>query len=145
MKHFLPSEETTFSNSDDLGLNRPASLNCCSVGPLRIDGLIFDINGDISSRNGIGRHVVPLASDIVFILGAGASFHCGGPLMRDFLDRAFAIHYANPTGRYKDDFERVFSAVAALQQIHSKSELDLRNLESVFTTLELARVVRRFP
>ena len=66
----------------------------------------------------------------VFILGAGASFDAGGPLMTDFLDVAGDL-YRSDRSSFKD-FEPVFSAISALSAAHSKSILDLDNIESVF-------------
>jgi hypothetical protein len=68
-------------------------------------------------------------SEIVLILGAGASKHAGGPLMSDFLAKARAFHKNNQGYQYRDDFARVFAAIGKLQQVHSKSDLDLGNLE----------------
>ena len=65
-------------------------------------------------------------SKIVFILGAGA------PLMKDFLDRARdLVADKNIKGR-EEDFAKVFNAISSLQKVHSKSELDLINIESIF-------------
>jgi hypothetical protein len=43
------------------------------------------------------------------------------------------------------DFQRVFNAIRSLGAVHSKANLDTYNIETVFTTLELAQVLRRFP
>ena len=84
-------------------------------------------------------------SGVVFILGAGASCECGGPLMGNFLDRAQDLLWSGQVDKYKSDFDLVFKTISNLQAVHSKAELDLQNIESVFTSLELARVIRCLP
>lgn len=86
-------------------------------------------------------------TSVVFILGAGASAQCGAPLMGNFLDVARDLLLS---GKVKDkdkrkQFERVFYAIGKLQAVHSKAQLDLTNIESIFTVLELSRVIRSFP
>jgi hypothetical protein len=80
-------------------------------------------------------------SEIVFILGAGASKHAGAPLMAEFLDTARDLYAAGVPGISRSAFDRVFRAIADLQIVHSKSELDLINLESVFGAFEMARLI----
>jgi len=84
-------------------------------------------------------------SNVVFILGAGASRDCGAPLMFDFLDTASRLLSTGEVDAKKQDFERVFRAVSALQAVHSKSQLDLNNIESIFTALEIANVLGKLP
>jgi len=84
-------------------------------------------------------------SKVVFILGAGASKECGAPLMANFLDIAYNLHATNGSGDKAEDFENVFKAIGALQQVHSKSQLDLTNIESIFTALEIANVLGKLP
>lgn len=84
-------------------------------------------------------------SNVVFILGAGASKQCGAPLMADFLDVASDLLRSNSVSEKRNEFERVFSAIGALQSVHSKAQLDLNNIESIFTVLELGRVIQRVP
>lgn len=84
-------------------------------------------------------------SNVVFVLGAGCSKECGAPLMADFLDVASYLH---STGEVKDKashFEKVFKAIGALQLVHSKSQLDLNNIESVFTAFEIANTIGKLP
>ncbi|MDY0873101.1 hypothetical protein [Dongia rigui] len=86
-------------------------------------------------------------SEIVFILGAGASVPAGAPIMSDFLDRARDI-WADPHRVVAEDvphYQRVFNALQVLQAVHSKSNLDLVNIESVFTLLEMAELLQRMP
>lgn len=90
----------------------------------------------------IGGHSL---SNVVFILGAGASRQCGAPLMFDFLDVASNLLRSNEVEDKRNEFERVFAAIGALQVVHSKAQLDLNNIESIFTVLELGRIIQRVP
>lgn len=86
-------------------------------------------------------------SGIVFILGAGASHTCGAPLMWNFLDVASDLMRSNAiaVGEKQPAFDRVFRTRHALQAVHSKAQLDLNNIESIFTALELGKVIQRVP
>jgi len=84
-------------------------------------------------------------SNVVFILGAGASRQAGAPLMANFLDVASDLLLTNQVTAKQDDFKRVFSAIGGLQTVHSKAQLDLNNIESIFTALELGRIIQRVP
>ncbi len=84
-------------------------------------------------------------SEIVFILGAGASKDAGAPLMFEFLDKAEGIRKQKDLGESKADFDLVFDAISAMQVIHSKSDIDLDNVESVFAAFEMARLLGRLP
>lgn len=84
-------------------------------------------------------------SDIVFILGAGASKQAGVPVMCEFLDTAFYLLKSKQIRpEYENDFEVVFGAQTLLQRVHSKAKLDINNLESVFAALEMARTIGGF-
>lgn len=65
--------------------------------------------------------------------------------MANFLDKADELRKSDQVGKFKPDFDRVFEAISALQVVHSKSELDLDNIESVFAALEMGRVVNKLP
>jgi len=84
-------------------------------------------------------------SSVVFILGAGASKQCGAPLMADFLDVASHLYRTDASRDKKADFERVFRAIGALQTVHSKAQLELTNIESIFTALEIANILGKLP
>lgn len=84
-------------------------------------------------------------SSVVFILGAGASRQCGGPLMGDFLDTASDLLLRGKIGDQSEAFKAVFNAIGGLQVVHSKAEMDLNNIESIFTALELGKVIKQFP
>lgn len=63
--------------------------------------------------------------------------------MNEFLDVAdLALRAERVPDEDKPHFERVFRAIARLQQVHSKSAaLDLVNVESVFGAFEMARTL----
>ena len=68
-------------------------------------------------------------SEIVFILGAGASKEAGAPLMSDFLEKADELYRKGQVDEFSQDFKNVFEAISNLQTVHSKAELDLDNIE----------------
>lgn len=84
-------------------------------------------------------------SSIVFVLGAGASKQAGAPLMFDFLDVANDLLRRGQVNDKKEHFNRVLDAIGQLQQVHSKAQLDLNNIESIFTALELGNVIQKVP
>jgi hypothetical protein len=84
-------------------------------------------------------------SNVVFVLGAGCSKQCGAPLMADFLDVASNLHSIGEAGDKAPHFEKVFRAIGNLQAVHSKSQLDLNNIESVFTAFEVANTIGKLP
>lgn len=80
---------------------------------------------------------------IVFVLGAGASVQAGAPLMYNFIDVAQNLYATRQVEEHKADFERVFKSISALHKVHSKADLDLINIESIFTTLEMANILKK--
>jgi hypothetical protein len=80
-------------------------------------------------------------SKTVFIIGAGVSKQAGAPLMNDFLDVADRLRKTPGSG--DSDFDLVFRGRDALQGVHSKSTMDLLNLESVFAAFEMAKLLRK--
>ena len=56
-------------------------------------------------------------SEIVFILGAGASREAGAPLMLDFLDKADQLRKSGRVNEFKPHFDRVFDAIYQLRAI----------------------------
>lgn len=84
-------------------------------------------------------------SSVVFILGAGASKECGAPLMAEFLDVASNLYQTGVVGDKKAHFERVFNAIGLLQAVHSKAQLDLTNIESIFNALDMANLLGKLP
>ena len=65
-------------------------------------------------------------SEIVFILGAGASESSGAPLMNNFLERAQKLYATGKLSAHEEHFKRVFEIVSSLQIIHSKSKMDIK-------------------
>jgi len=83
-------------------------------------------------------------SEIVFVLGAGASVHAGAPVMANFLEVARDIERSiDPEDPIKTDYQRVRKAIYAIQRVQSKAKVDLHNLEAVFTILESALTVKK--
>ncbi len=79
----------------------------------------------------------------VFIFGAGASVDAGAPVMYNFIDQAEELLSRNIQAIDSSAFKKVLEAISAMQVVHSKSQFDLINLESVFTGLEMARILRK--
>src|SRR5204863_6727828 len=94
--------------------------------------------GRITSKHRAGVDM----SEVVFVLGAGASKDAGAPLMAEFLDVADDLRKHSKIGEAAtSDFALVFKALGSLQQAHSKAYLDLNNIESVFAAFEMAKLL----
>jgi hypothetical protein len=66
--------------------------------------------------------------------------------MESFIDRAEEILKHEPQSVTKADFELVLDLIAnRLQRLHAKSRVDLTNIESVFSLVEMGRLLRSFP
>ena len=65
--------------------------------------------------------------------------------MTDFLDTASRLLSTGDVGEKKSDFDRVFKAISSLQAVHSKAQLDLNNIESIFTSLVIANILKKLP
>ena len=73
------------------------------------------------------------------MLGAGASAEAGAPLMNAFIPAAQSVWRTNQLEPAdKSRFQLVFKARAGLQSVHSKSVLDINNIESLFGAFEMA-------
>ena len=82
----------------------------------------------------------------VFILGAGASRHLGAPLMNDFIDAAYDLRTQRLAPISEGAFDLVFDFVEKrLPRLYAKSKVDLGNIESVFSLLEMGRLLGRLP
>ena len=81
----------------------------------------------------------------VFILGAGASRDAGAPLMWDFLDVADNLWKTGKVDSDSGHYERILRRIGQLQPIYSKAKLDFVNIESVFATFEMAKILQRLP
>jgi len=65
--------------------------------------------------------------------------------MFDFLDVARDLLRRNRVSDARESFERVFRSISALQRVHSKSQLDMNNIESVFAAFEMAQIIGSLP
>jgi len=85
-------------------------------------------------------------SKTVFILGAGASKESGAPLMDEFLNESDKL---NKSGKieeiFKDDFNRVFDAINHLDPIYARANVDLENIEKVYSIFEMGRFIKKLP
>ena len=81
----------------------------------------------------------------VFILGAGASRQAGGPLMSDFIDKAEELLLNQRAGGEEGEkaLRTVLAAINELQSVHSKSYLELDNIETLFSSVEMAQIIGR--
>ncbi len=79
----------------------------------------------------------------IIILGAGASADSGAPLMSNFLDKAEDLLASNIDSPTKDCIKKVFHLLDEMQKVHSKSRLDLNNIETVFGAIEMAQIIKR--
>lgn len=66
--------------------------------------------------------------------------------MKDFIDAADDLRRNPPQHLSLDAFEKVFNVLRPrLERLHSKSVVDLDNIESIFGFVEMGRLVRRLP
>ena len=83
-------------------------------------------------------------SRVVFVLGAGASAAAKAPLSSDFMDKAkLLLREGDLSEDDRAAFELVLQARDSLKAAHSKAELDLRNLETLFGAFEMAALFGR--
>lgn len=84
-------------------------------------------------------------AEVVFILGAGASKSGGVPLMGEFLDAADKLEKRGDLPEEDSEkIRKVFEGIAALQDVHSKADLEINNIESVFAAFEMAKTLGGF-
>ena len=84
-------------------------------------------------------------SKIVFVLGAGASAHCGTPLMDNFLEVAQDLLGLGEVDEVKKDLEDVFEAVGNLHAIQSKAKINTYNIEDVYAAFEMGKLLDSLP
>lgn len=85
-------------------------------------------------------------AEIVFILGAGASVHAGVPVMKDFFDEAYDLYDDGKiTGEDKEFFKRVIEAKNSIRSILANLQIDINNIETIFSLIEMGKLIRRFP
>lgn len=83
-------------------------------------------------------------ANTIFILGAGASYKAGVPLMANFLDVAENLWKTGKVQQFEKQFENVFKGRSELQQVHSKAQLNIQNIESVFVAFEMGKTLQKF-
>lgn len=82
-------------------------------------------------------------ANIVFILGAGASAEGGCPVMANFFEQARILAHDSANTEIARDYELVDRARRTIQMGAAKTKVDVNNLESVLSSLEMAKVVGR--
>jgi hypothetical protein len=82
---------------------------------------------------------------VLILFGAGASKSAGVPVMAEFLEQADLLRQTRSGDIKSSAFDIVFELLTDLEILHSKSAVDLQNVESVFNLIEMARLVRRMP
>jgi NAD-dependent SIR2 family protein deacetylase len=76
----------------------------------------------------------------VYILGAGFSANAGAPVMWDFIERAKLLRDDARLGLSSEDqkaFERVFKRLGELRVAQAKMEIDIENIEHLFSLLDM--------
>jgi hypothetical protein len=85
-------------------------------------------------------------SEVVFILGAGASAHTGAPIMKDFYNKVCDLYDDEVTSKEdKEAFKLIIQAKEDLERILVKVDLDLNNLETIFSLIEMGKLIDIFP
>ncbi|MBI1952894.1 MAG: hypothetical protein HYS41_02070 [Candidatus Omnitrophica bacterium] len=77
----------------------------------------------------------------IYVLGAGASMHTGAPLLNDFLARSRSLVAGNSGLKWKPAFENVLSWVDSLRSPAYYLDLDLDNLEHIFSLIAMMQEV----
>jgi hypothetical protein len=84
-------------------------------------------------------------SDIVFVLGAGASAEDGAPTMGEFLNVAEDLERHGRVADSAQQFACILQARNALQAVLAKADIDPNNIEDLFALYEMARVLGKMP
>jgi NAD-dependent SIR2 family protein deacetylase len=84
-------------------------------------------------------------SNTVFILGAGASCEYGLPLISNFLEKSRELYNRTKADVYKDNYERVIQTIGNLQNVNSKSFINIYNIEEVLSAFEMGRIINKLP
>mgnify|MGYP001579740467 CR=1 FL=1 len=77
----------------------------------------------------------------IYILGAGASYHTGAPLLKDFLARARSLMASDSQLVYRESFENLFKWIDRLRAPAYYLEIDLDNLEHIFSLISMMQEV----
>jgi hypothetical protein len=83
---------------------------------------------------------------VVFILGAGASAHAQVPLTNNFFDKALNLLEEN---KIDNEDRKYFEIIKDLyqdkvRQISSNFNFDLKNIETIFSLIEMAKLTGKF-
>jgi hypothetical protein len=85
-------------------------------------------------------------AEIIVLLGAGASAAAGVPLMNDFLESARKLYDDADPLISREQFRLAFDIIDdKLQQLRIKSVVELGNIESVYSLVEMGRLLERLP
>lgn len=83
-------------------------------------------------------------ANFVFILGAGASADSGAPLMGNFIAKGKAVYDSGElSANDKSDFDLFFKIRNKLQYTFVKSNIDLDNIESIYSAIEFGLLIDR--
>lgn len=82
-----------------------------------------------------------IAGKTIYVLGAGCSQHTGAPLLRDFLVKSRLLKEQGKQLTYKDSFENIFAWIDKLRSASYYVELDLDNLEHIFSLAEMLKQI----
>lgn len=77
----------------------------------------------------------------IYVLGAGCSHHTGAPLLGNFLVEARLIMESEKGLVYRESFERIFKWIDNLRSASYYVELDLDNLEHIFSLADMLRQI----
>ena len=77
----------------------------------------------------------------LYVLGAGSSHHTGAPLLRDFLLTARLLRESKRELKYEEEFKRIFYWIDSLRSASYYVELDLDNLEHIFSLAEMLKQI----
>jgi hypothetical protein len=85
-------------------------------------------------------------SEVVFILGAGASAHTGAPVMEEFYNKVCDLYEDGLTSKEDNEaFKLIIQAKEDLERILVKVNLHLNNLETIFSLIEMGKLIDIFP
>lgn len=83
--------------------------------------------------------------NLVVILGAGASYEYNAPLMKNFFHVATQLYSkANKSNlsNLNENFELVFAFIDKLQKSQAKANINLHNIEQIYSALEMAKLLK---
>jgi len=78
----------------------------------------------------------------VYVFGAGASYHVGAPLLNDFLAIAQSLYHRGAMSKDESSFELVFEWIESLKGASYYVDIDLDNVEHVFSLAEMQSQIR---